>query len=93
MTLPWDKISEVLKNLSLGLAAVITLFVAFKILRKIQPSPSTLTQEARERGSSPVDQLGDLVKQNPEVFSKIIESWATLDSKSSETEVPENRAA
>ncbi len=91
MTLPWDQVNEVLKNLSLGLAAIVTLFVAFKILRKIQPEPSAV-QEATDRGTQ-VDQLSELVKQNPEVFSKIIESWSSLDSKASDDADQKSTAA
>ena len=91
ITLPWEKINQILKNLSLGLAALVALFVAFKALKRIQPDPS-LAQEANDRGSQ-VMQLSDLVKQNPEVFSKIIESWSSLDSKKANDETIESKAA
>lgn len=89
MTLPWDKINQVLKNLSLGLAALVALFVAFKALRKIQPDPA-LAQEKNDRETQ-VIQLSDLVKQNPEVFSKIIESWSSLDSEKPTESQPDSQ--
>lgn len=82
-TIPWDRVNQILKSLSLGLAAIVALLVGFKALKKIQPDPVT-THEAVER-SGQVNQLSELVQQNPEVFSKIIESWSNLDSSSDES--------
>lgn len=90
-TLPWDKINQFLKNLSLGLAALVALFVAFKALKKIQPDPS-LSPETADRESQ-VDQLSQLVKENPEVFAKIMESWSTLDSNEKPEKTNESQAA
>lgn len=76
---PWDQINEILKNVSLGIAAIVALFIGFKVLKKIQPDPATVA-EVREP-SSQVSQLSELVKQNPDVFSKIIESWSKQSSE------------
>jgi flagellar M-ring protein FliF len=76
--LPWDQINNVLKNVSLAVAAIIALLVARSAFKKVQPEPSA-SVEVADRASQ-VNQLSELVKQNPEVFSKIISSWSNLDS-------------
>ncbi|MFK7765617.1 MAG: flagellar basal-body MS-ring/collar protein FliF [Mariniblastus sp.] len=78
--IPWDSINQILKNASLGLAAIIALFVALKAFKKLQPDPMVTTETSADRGTQ-VNQLSELVKQNPEVFSKIIESWSSLESR------------
>jgi flagellar biosynthesis/type III secretory pathway M-ring protein FliF/YscJ len=76
--IPWDQINSVLKNISLGVAALIALFLGLKTLRTFQPAPSSGTAGAASNGpqTSQVSQLSELVKQNPEVFSRIIAAWA-----------------
>ena len=78
--MPWDQINSVLKNISLGIAAIVALLIAMKVLKKIQPDPAT-GQEVVAR-SQQVDQLSELVRENPEVFSKIIASWSSQTSDS-----------
>ena len=78
-SIPWENVNQILKNISLGLAAVIALFVALKAFRKIQPALVDSTESTADR-TTQVNQLSDLVKENPEVFSKIIESWSNLES-------------
>jgi flagellar M-ring protein FliF len=89
--MPWDQINELVKNISLGIAAIIAFFVARKAFKKMQPDPSA-APELSDRGSQ-VNQLSDLVKQNPEVFSKIIESWSNVDSNNKADDVQQKRAA
>jgi flagellar M-ring protein FliF len=80
--IPWDKLNQVIKNLSLGLAALVALFIAIKAMRKLNPDPTTVIQSA-ERNQQ-VSELSELVKQNPEVFSKIIESWSSIEPEPEE---------
>lgn len=87
--MPWDKINNILKNISLGVAAVVALLIAMKVLKKIQPDPAPATEIADR--ASQVDQLSELVKQNPEVFSRIIASWSNADGDADEEQ--EKRAA
>jgi len=89
--IPWDQINELLKNLSLGIAAIIAFFVARKAFKKMQPDP-TAAPDFGNRDSQ-VNQLSELVKQNPEVFSKIIESWSSVDAKNQPNEDGQKRAA
>lgn len=84
-TIPWDQINEILKNISLGVAALVALFIALRTFKKFQPDP-IVTSEAAAAPTSQLTQLSELVKQNPEVFAKIIDSWASLET---ETETKE----
>ena len=90
-TFPWEQVNQVLKNLSLGIAAMVALFVAFKVLRKIQPDPPAAS-EVVDR-TSQVSQLSELVQQNPEVFSRIISSWSNLDLSEDSSESKRSKAA
>ena len=87
--IPWDKLNQVIKNLSLGLAALVALFIAIKAMRKLTPDPATVVQPVER--SNQVNELSELVKQNPEVFSKIIESWSSLEADPAERR--QNKAA
>ena len=87
--IPWDKLNQVIKNLSLGLAALVALFIAIKAMRKLTPDPATVIQPVER--SNQVSELSELVKQNPEVFSKIIESWSSLEADPAERR--QNKAA
>ena len=82
--MPWDQINLVLKNLSLGIAAIVALFIAMKVLKKIQPELATVPEGGSK--SDQVDQLGDLVMQNPEVFAKIIAAWSNQTGEADESE-------
>ncbi len=87
-TIPWDQINEILKNISLGIAALVALFIALRTFKKFQPDP-IVTNEATAAPTSQLTQLSELVKQNPEVFAKIIDSWASLET---ETETKDESA-
>ncbi|MDE0934667.1 MAG: hypothetical protein OSA89_02020 [Mariniblastus sp.] len=88
-TIPWDQINEILKNISLGVAALVALFIALRTFKKFQPDP-IVSSEATAAPTSQLTQLSELVKQNPEVFAKIIDSWASLDT---ETETKDESAS
>lgn len=72
--IPWDQINEILKNVSLGIAALVALFIGMKSLNKFRPETSTGASAAAP--TSQISQLSEMVQQNPDVFSKIIESWS-----------------
>jgi flagellar M-ring protein FliF len=90
--LPWDQIQSLLRNISLGVAALVALLIGRKTLQSLQPAPSTgpviLPGEQGER----MAQLSELVKQNPQVFSKILSSWAN-ETVPEKTEQNRRRAA
>lgn len=83
-TLPWDQINEALKNISLGAAALVALFIGMRVLKKFQPEPSVASSEIEE-GPTSLNELSEMVQQNPEVFAKIIANWAS----SGESEQPD----
>jgi len=37
--MPWDQINNVLKNISLGVAALVALFIGMRVIKKFQPNP------------------------------------------------------
>jgi flagellar biosynthesis/type III secretory pathway M-ring protein FliF/YscJ len=81
---PWEQVNLILKNVSLGLAAVVALVLGWMALRKLRPVTVPISpggQLPAERANY-VSQLSDLVKQHPEVFSKILESWSTHSATS-----------
>ena len=90
--IPWDQIHQVLKNISLGLAGLVCLLLGIMAIRKIAPlNQPPLHSVQRE---TQVEQLRDLIKENPEVFSQIIAAWSrsTPDSDSLESPSPETAA-
>lgn len=88
--IPWDQINEILKNVSLGIAALVALFIGLKVLKSFRPNQ--VESEAALDQTSQVNQLSDMVKDNPEIFSKIIATWSNLDNNS-ENDSPASKAA
>ena len=88
--IPWDQINAILKNISLGIAALVTLFIGLKVLKSFKPNQVEVEQVADQ--STQINQLSEMVKENPEVFSKIIASWSNLDA-TTENESPASKAA
>jgi flagellar M-ring protein FliF len=83
--IPWEQINLIIQNVSLGLAAVVALFLGLSTLRRLKPIPLTENTSGNEANST-VGQLTDLMKNNPEVFSKIVSAWA--NSSGSEATAP-----
>ncbi len=77
--IPWDQINSILKNVSLGVAALVALFLGLRAIKGLVPVPTPGSSQPQLAGeqASQVNQLSDMVKQNPEVFSKIMASWAS----------------
>ncbi len=78
--IPWDQINQILRNVSLGIAALVALFIGLKVLKSFRPNQ--VESEPALDQTSQINQLSDMVKDNPEIFSKIIATWSNLDSKS-----------
>jgi len=92
---PWDKVNNILKNVSLGIAALVALFLGLKAFKSLQPAPSTLgaaTAVSSDRASQ-ISQLSEMVKENPEVFNKIIAAWASDAGNPQQTNEPQREAA
>lgn len=88
--IPWDQINTILKNVSLGIAALVTLFIGLKVLKSFKPNQVEVEQVVDQ--SSQINQLSEMVKENPEIFSKIIASWSNLDAPN-ENESAASKAA
>lgn len=72
--IPWDQVNQIIKNVSLGLAALVALYISLRALKKFQLEPGPTTEVAAR--SDHMDQLSEMVQQNPEIFSKIIANWS-----------------
>ena len=92
--IPWDQINSILKNISLGIAALVALFLGLKAIKGLVPlqAPGGAAAQLGGEQASQVNQLSEMVKENPEVFSKIIANWASDPSDSTE-EDPQSKAA
>jgi flagellar M-ring protein FliF len=94
---PWEQINKILQNVSLGIAAILAFLVTLLALRKFgnATAPTTPPVQLSQDNSNRVNQLSQLLTQNPEVFSRIIAAWA--DSSASQiapaTESKERKAA
>lgn len=76
--IPWDQINQILQNVSLGIAAVIAFLITLMALRRFKASSqgNPPAPQMNQENSARVTQLGQLITQNPEVFSRIIAAWA-----------------
>ncbi|NNE01507.1 MAG: hypothetical protein HKN47_29700, partial [Pirellulaceae bacterium] len=81
----WARLAKVVESASLAVAALLAFVMGFLLLRKIQPMTSTdnsvaAPQMDRERMEN-VNQLSDLIKEHPEVFTQIVRSWSGVDNQ------------
>jgi flagellar biosynthesis/type III secretory pathway M-ring protein FliF/YscJ len=84
--IPWGQITEILRNASLAVGALVAFVVAWLLLGRLKPSPIDSSPASSGAGSARLDQLGKLVEENPEVFSRIVAAWATSTAGSGQTE-------
>ena len=92
----WTQWNELLRNASLAIAAIVAFLIGFLVLGKIKPAAPAAEPMVRldEVRSKSVDQLGELVKNNPEIFAQIIENWSDAgDAPSSDGQQSQRRAA
>ncbi len=98
----WEFYNNLVRNASLGLAAVVALVLGLLLIRKLQPLG--LTQRMAEKPvadrSTAIAELTAQVQQNPEVVSKIVAAWLNssmqaqgASPKTSDAGVPERVAA
>ena len=74
--IPWDSINSVLKNISLGIAALVALFFGMKALKKFQPETGSVSSVQSDQ-TPKLSELHEMVKENPEIFAKIIANWSS----------------
>lgn len=91
----WSSLIKIVEKASLAIAGLLAFVMAFMLLKKVKP-----ISEPAEQASSPevnrerfdnVNQLSQLVKENPEVFERIIRAWS--GNEESESSEPEKRNA
>lgn len=87
---PWDQINEILKNVSLGIAALVAAYIAMRAFRKFTPASSENAELTS--ADTQIDQLTEMLQENPEVFSQIIASWSNSEPDDA-TSNSESRAA
>lgn len=80
----WEFYNNLVRNASLGLAAVVALVLGLLLIRKLQPLG--LTQRMIEKPvadrSTAMAELTAQVQQNPEVVSKIVAAWLNSSMQS-----------
>jgi flagellar biosynthesis/type III secretory pathway M-ring protein FliF/YscJ len=90
--LPWDQIQTIFRNLSLGIAAIVAFLIGRKTLQSLQPTGNPNSAGLGGEQVERMAQLSELVKQNPQVFSKILASWAN-ETNPDKNEQPRSKAA
>ncbi len=75
--IPWDQVHKILKNISLGFAGLVAFLLGMMTLKKLTPMMGGSPVAASAGREEQMVQLNDLVKQNPEVFAKIIDAWSS----------------
>lgn len=82
--IPWDQINEILKNVSLGVAALVALFIGFRAIKKFQPETPSGAEVSQSNSS--IGKLSEMVKENPEIFNQIIASWSSAAQPAGEND-------
>ncbi len=71
----WNNLNEILRNVSLAIAALVVFALGFLTLRRFSPTSTPASVAATDQVSQ-LNQLNDLARNNPEVFARILKSWA-----------------
>ncbi len=83
----WGNPTELIRNISLGVGAVVMFLITLIVIRKLRPTAAPpAAPQATSRQNQNLDQIATLIRSNPEAFSKIVSAWATnnpTDVKSS----------
>ncbi len=75
----WRNILSIVETASLAVAALFAFLIGWLLLRRYQP-PARRTSGGDTSGRSEnVGQLAQLIKDNPEVFARIVKSWSGSD--------------
>ncbi len=86
---PWAQVHEILRNISLGLAGLVALLLGWMSFKKLTPV-EPVTDRRRTSRETQLNELSQLVKQNPEVFSQIIAAWSTSAESSDQQDQTDN---
>ena len=87
----WDRVNQILRNVSLAIAAMIALIIGFFTWKKILPStsPSETVIRLDTNRMENVNQFGDLIRQHPDVFSELIKNWVDTAEQGGISDRPE----
>ncbi len=80
----WGQWSELVRNASLAIGALVAFVIGFMVLRKVNPAPTTSENVVRldDGRTETVNQLTSLLQNNPELFAQIVQSWAGAGGQS-----------
>ena len=77
MPYDWSQWTELVRNASLAIAAIVAFVIGFLMLRRIQPIPgSSEPIQLGEEQSESIKQISDLMRNNPEALGQMLASWA-----------------
>ena len=96
----WTQLTTIIEKASLAIAAGLAVLLVFLLIRRIDPVAQTSVESSsgqldRERMES-VNQLSNLIKENPEAFAQVIRAWAGAESTETASvtdTAPQRRAA
>lgn len=94
----WAKIINIVEKASLAIAACLAFLMGFLLIRKVKPVADPIDNAeaadlSRERQEN-IHQLSQLVKENPEVFERIVRAWSGNDKEEEvESSTSERKAA
>ncbi len=93
-TFPWKQIHTMVKNLSLGLAAVAAVYLGLRTFKHLQPVPRPTNSSFNSFDSrdARLSQLSEMIRQHPEEFSRVLAAWAS-ENQSPEKPLPTKKAA
>lgn len=73
----WSQWTELVRNASLAIAAIVAFVIGFLMLRRIKPIPgSSESLQLGEEQSESIKQISDLMRNNPEALGQMLAAWA-----------------
>ena len=73
----WSQWTELVRNASLAIAAIVAFLIGFLMLRKIKPVPASAEPiQLGDEQSESIKQISDLMRNNPEALGQMLAAWA-----------------
>ena len=87
----WEYASKIVRNSSLGLAAVVAVILIHLAFSKLKPVTVIVDRPSNDDGkrAAALSQLTEQIQHNPEAVSKILATWL----RDSNTQPPQSKAA
>ena len=90
----WDTANQIIRNGSLGLAAICALMLGLFVLKKVQPVQIPgMGGNSELRRERLLAELSSRVQENPEVISRILTAWQSGESDGNDGDASMGRAA